>query len=88
MFPRLLPGATVLIDRHYNSGKAYRQGEKTMFVVRQAKQCVIGYMESAGENIFVRPHNRAYPVEMLEVAARHSVSDYVIGRVAHVGIET
>ncbi len=27
MYPRLLPGATVLIDRHYNSLKPYRKGE-------------------------------------------------------------
>lgn len=28
MYPRLLPGgATVLVDRHYNSLKPYREGE-------------------------------------------------------------
>lgn len=88
MFPRLLPGATVLIDRHYNSTKPYRRGENTMFVVRRPMRCLVRYVEGAGEDVVLRAHNPAYAVEMLEVAARHSVSDYIIGRVAHVGIET
>ncbi len=33
MYPRLLPGATVLIDRHYNSLKPYRKGESNMYAV-------------------------------------------------------
>lgn len=87
MFPRLLPGATVLVDRHYNSVRPYRRGEKTMLVVQPTKQCVIRYIESAGERILLRPHNPAYPIEVLNVAPHHSVSDYVIGRIAHIGIE-
>ena len=30
MYPRLLPGAIVLIDRHYNSLKPYRKGESNL----------------------------------------------------------
>src|SRR5512141_2036477 len=33
MHPRLLPGATLLIDRHYNSLKPYRKGEFNMYAV-------------------------------------------------------
>jgi hypothetical protein len=33
LYPRLLPGATVLIDRHYNSLKPYRKGESNMHAV-------------------------------------------------------
>ncbi len=88
MFPRLLPGATVLVDRHYNSLRPYRRGERTMFLVRNLKRCVIRYVESVGASALLRPHNPDYPVEMLEVAPRHSASDYIIGRIAHIGIET
>jgi hypothetical protein len=59
-----------------------------MFVVRNLKRCVIAYVESVGASVLLRPHNPQYPVEMLEVAPRHSVSDYIIGRIAHIGIET
>jgi transcriptional regulator with XRE-family HTH domain len=88
MFPRLLPGATVLIDRHYNSLRPYRRGEQTMFMVRSGKQCVIRYMERLDEGIILRPHNPAYPVEMLEVIGGHAISESVIGRIAHIGVET
>lgn len=88
MFPRLLPGATILIDRHYNSLRPYRRGEHTMLVVRKAKQCSICYVESLGKCVFLRPHNPAYPMEMLEVGQHHSISDYIIGRIAHIGIES
>ena len=33
MYPRLTPGATLLIDRHYNSLKPYRKGEFNMYAV-------------------------------------------------------
>src|SRR5579863_5390430 len=35
MYPRLLPGATVLVDRHYNSLKPYRKGESNMYAVKK-----------------------------------------------------
>ncbi|HVO63383.1 MAG TPA: LexA family transcriptional regulator [Terriglobales bacterium] len=88
MFPRLLPGATVLIDRHYNSLEPYRRSEHNMYVVRSPEHCSIRYIESVGGNIVLRPHNPAYPVEMLAVGAQLSASDYVVGRVAQIGIET
>jgi len=33
MYPRLMPGATLLLDRHYNSLKPYRKGEFNMYAV-------------------------------------------------------
>jgi phage repressor protein C with HTH and peptisase S24 domain len=88
MFPRLLPGATVLIDRHYNSLQPYRRGESNMFVVRSPRQCTIRYIESVADNFLLRPHNPAYPVEMLALSKGHYVSDAIVGRIAHIGIET
>jgi transcriptional regulator with XRE-family HTH domain len=87
MFPRLLPGATVLIDRHYNTLQPYRGGESNMYMIHRQEQCMIRYVESVAGSIVLRPHNVAYPVEVLAVGAHRSASDYVIGRVAHVGIE-
>jgi len=36
MYPRLLPGATVLIDRHYNSLDPYRKGEPNISMEQDA----------------------------------------------------
>jgi hypothetical protein len=63
MYPRLLPGATVLIDRHYNSLKPYRKSESHMYAVNKNELCTVRYVEVAGKHLVLRPHNNAYPVE-------------------------
>lgn len=88
MYPRLLPGATVLIDRHYNSLKPYRRGESNMYAVNKNGACTVKYVEVAGNHVVLRPHNTAYPVEVLPMEPGKKVHDYLIGRVCYVGIET
>jgi SOS-response transcriptional repressor LexA len=88
MYPRLLPGATVLIDRHYNSLKPYRKGESNMYAVARNGLCTVKYVEQAGNHLVLRPHNPTYPVEVLAMENGKSVPDYLIGRICHVGIET
>lgn len=89
MFPRLMPGAIILVDRHYHAPKPYRRGESTMFAVRRAGiGCVIRYVEMAGHTVLLRPHNTAYPLEILTLSRRHTAPYYIVGRVAHVGLET
>jgi len=88
MFPRLLPGATVLIDRHYNSLKPYRKGDNNMYAVNRDGDCTIKYVEAAGRNLVLRPHNQAYPVEVISMEEGQGAGDYLVGRVCYVGIET
>jgi Peptidase S24-like len=89
MYPRLLPGAALLIDRHYNSLKPYRKGESNMYAVRKAdNSCTVKYVEVAGNNLILRPHNQSYPIEVIVMEDRTTASDYIVGRVCYVGIET
>jgi SOS-response transcriptional repressor LexA len=88
MYPRLLPGSTLLIDRHYNSLKPYRKNEQNMYAVRFDGGCTVKYVEVAGNNLVLRPHNQAYPVAVLPIEEGKKFSDYIVGRVCHVGIET
>jgi SOS-response transcriptional repressor LexA len=88
MYPRLLPGATVLVDRHYNSLKPYRKGESNMYAVARNGACTVKYVEQAGQHLVLRPHNHAYPVEVLPIEEGKSASDYLVGRICYVGIET
>ncbi len=88
MYPRLLPGATVLIDRHYNSLKPYRKGEFNMYAVKKEGTCTIKYVELAGNHLVLRPHNQAYPIEIMPMDPGTTAADYLIGRVCYVGIET
>ena len=88
MYPRMLPGASLLLDRHYNSLNPYRKGEQNMYAVRKDKACTIKYVEVANHHLVLRPHNPAYPVEVLPIAEGTKAADYLVGRVCHVGIET
>jgi transcriptional regulator with XRE-family HTH domain len=87
MFPRLLPGAVVLVDRHYNSLKPYRKRGTNMYAVLNKDSCTVKYVEAAGRHLVLRPHNEAYPTEVLTMEDGKSPADYLIGRICHVSIE-
>jgi len=87
MCPRLLPGATVLIDRHYNLLPPYRRNEANIYAVRRNDSCTIKYVERDGDHLVLRPHNQAHPVSVLPLDARDA-SEMIVGRVCHVAIET
>ena len=88
MYPRTLPGAHVLMDRHYNSLEPYRKGDASMYGVRKGGRTTIKYVEPAGKFLVLRPHNQAYPVEVLTIEEGLTANDYIVGRVCYVGIET
>jgi hypothetical protein len=48
----------------------------------------VKYVELAGNNLVLRPHNQAYPVEIMPIEADKSAGNYLVGRVCYVGIET
>jgi hypothetical protein len=48
----------------------------------------VKYVEIAGNHLILRPHNQAYPIEVMTMEDGKSASDYLVGRVCHVGIET
>lgn len=87
MSPRLVPGATLLVDRHYTSLKPYRKGELNLYVVLKNDNCVVRYVELAENTLILRPHSRTSPVELLQIPDRKSPSDYVIGRIAQISTE-
>jgi Peptidase S24-like len=88
MHPRLAPGATLLLDRHYNSLKPYRKGELNMYAVTKNGTCTVKYVEVSGNQLILRPHNQEFPIEVLPLEEGRKASDYLVGRVCHVGIET
>ena len=87
MYPRLLPGSTVLIDRHYNLLQPYRRNEGNIYAVRKNQTCTIKYVERDGDHLVLRPHNQAYPVSVLPIED-DDPSRMIVGRVCHVAIET
>jgi hypothetical protein len=87
MSPRIVTGATVLIDRHYNSLKSPRRGELNMYAVSQNGSATVKYVELSGDNLVLRPHNQAYPVDIIPIAHGKTATDYIVGRICYVGIE-
>lgn len=88
MYPRLLPGSTVLIDRHYNSLAPYRKSDKNMYAVRKEGGCTIKYVDLDGHTLVLRPHNHDYPSTVINLEEGKGAHDYIVGRVCHVAIET
>ena len=87
MSPRLFPGATLLIDRHYNSLKPYRKGEFNMYAVLKNDNCCVRYVDVAGRHLILRPHNLSSPLELLPMAEGKSSADYLVGRICQMGFE-
>jgi len=88
MYPRLAPGATLLLDRHYNSLLPYRKGEFNMYAVLKNETCTVKYVEVAESHLILRPHNQSSPIEVVTMEEGKTAADYLVGRVCHVGMET
>jgi hypothetical protein len=87
MYPRLMPGAMLLLDRHYNSLGAYRKGEFNMYAVLKNDTCTVRYVEVAGNQLILRPHSQSAPIEVLSMAEGKTAGDYLVGRICHLSVE-
>ncbi len=87
MHPRLAPGATLLLDRLYNALTLYRKGEFNLYAVLKNGTCMVRYVEEAGDQLILRPHDPSTPIEVMPVEDGKSAGDYIVGRVCHVGLE-
>jgi hypothetical protein len=87
MYPRLQPGAVLLLDRHYNSLKPYRKGGPNLYAVLKNRTCTVKYVEVVGNQLILRPHNQAHPIEMIRMEDGKKPSHYLVGRVCHIGTE-
>ena len=88
MRPRIVPGATLLIDRHYNSLQSYRRREPNLYVVKSGDRTVVRYVELQGNQLTLRPENQNYALGYIQLGKGETFADCVVGRVAHISIET
>lgn len=87
MHPRVTPGALVLIDRHYNSLEPYRKGDLNIYAARARGESIFRYVELAGSNLVLRPHNQTYAIEIVPIEKGKHFHDSIVGRVCYVGME-
>lgn len=82
MAPLVMPGAIALIDRHYNSLAPYRPGRQNIFVLRNGSHLVARHADFLANRLVLRPHNRAFPIELVELGPHESPGDLIAGRIA------
>jgi hypothetical protein len=88
MYPRLLPGACVLIDRHYNSTLPYRRGERNIYSIVDNGTCFLRYLELSASHLILRAENPTYPPHTVPLVDGTSPSDHIVGRICRIQIDT
>jgi transcriptional regulator with XRE-family HTH domain len=82
MEPLVLPEALVLLDRHYNSLLTYRPSRPNLYAIRHGAHLTVRYAEFQASRLILRPHNIAFPVELIALDPEESPGDWLAGRVA------
>lgn len=81
MNPVVLPDALAVIDRHYNSLVPYRSRRLTLYAVRDRGHLMLRYVDFLADRLILRPHNIAFPVELVEAGPDETPNDLIAGRV-------
>jgi len=87
MYPRILPGATLLVDRHYNGLDPYRRREANLYLVRKGNVCLVRFVELHGRQLLLRPSNPEAALDYVAVESPRSAPEVIVGRICHVGME-
>lgn len=82
MAPMLMAEALVVVDRHYNSFRAYREGVANVFAVRVGGRMVVRYADMQLGRVVLRPEGREFAVEVVEPGPGETANDLLVGRVA------
>jgi transcriptional regulator with XRE-family HTH domain len=82
MEPLVLPDAIALLDRHYNSLIPYRANRPSVYAVRHGSHLTLRYVDFVANRLVLRPHNIAFPVDLIEIDPGESPGDLIAGRVA------
>ena len=81
MDPLVLPEGLVVVDRHYTSLLAYRPGRNNIYAVRNGNRVSLRYVDFLVNRLVLRPHNLAFPVDLLEIPPGETPTDMIAGRI-------
>ena len=81
MDPMVLPEGLVVVDRHYTSLIAYRPGRNNIYAVRDGNRVSLRYVDFLVNRLVLRPHNLAFPVNLLEIPPGETLTDMIAGRI-------
>jgi hypothetical protein len=85
-FPRSFT-TTLLIDRYYNSLEPYRHVHPNLYALNLAGRCVAAYISVCDNCLLLWPRAPRQPIEVVRIEPGRSYSDYIVGRICHVGME-
>jgi transcriptional regulator with XRE-family HTH domain len=85
MDPLIVPGAVVVIDRHYHSLAPYHAHRRTLYGVRAGGGAGGGLLlrnvEFDGGSLILRPLAMDVAVQVISPGAKETAADYIVGRV-------
>lgn len=85
MAPLIMPGAVVVVDRHYRSLAAYQTQGRTLYAVRAGsgagERLAMRYVELDGGKLVLRPLALTVPVQVVTPGPQETAADYIVGRV-------
>jgi hypothetical protein len=85
MAPLIVPGAVMVVDRHYRSLAAYQTQGRTLYAVRAGsgagERLAMRYVELDGGKLVLRPLALAVPVQVVTLGPQETAADYIVGRV-------
>ncbi len=89
MAPLLLPGAQVLIDRHYNAPRLRPPASSELYAVMDGANGLITRLTVTPGHLILRPlsESESSPVRLITVPQGRRAADFIIGRVRHIGME-
>ena len=82
MDPIIRSHAVALVDRHYNSLEPYRHDQPNIFAVKNGAHIQLRHVDFVSNRVVLRPYNRAFPVELVELGIHESPGDLIAGRIA------
>jgi transcriptional regulator with XRE-family HTH domain len=88
MEPVLLPGAVVLLDRHYTSFKpmpeALREDRPNLYAARFGSQLLIRYAQYQADRVVLRPYRAQAEAHVIEIGVGETANDVLVGRVVRI----
>jgi len=81
MEPIIMPDAIVILDRHYTSLRPYRPNRLNVYAVRNGGHLVLRHLEFDASRLVLRPHNVAFPVDLVQIPPHETLADWIAGRI-------
>jgi len=82
MDPLVRPHAIALVDRHYTSLEPFRPDQPNIYAVKDGSQLMLRHVDFLSNRVVLRPYNRTFPVELVELGLHESPADLIAGRIA------